>query len=181
MNLTVNQNSEIIQHLLMEDEHYPNNPTLPLMIYKKVLTLPQEDAAPDIEKLFEENDWSNTWRDDIFPYHHYHSNTHEVLGVFSGHCIVQFGGDHGVTVELRPGDVVIIPAGVAHKKIAGENFTCVGAYPKGKDYNIRFGSSGEKEEAQREIEKVPFPENDPVSGKGGAIKSYWKKKQEYVH
>lgn len=180
MNLTINEDPEIIQHLLMEDEHYPNNPALPLLIYKKALIL-SEDGAGDIEKLFEKNDWSNSWRDDIFPYHHYHSNAHEVLGVFSGHCIVQFGGDHGITVELRAGDVVIIPAGVAHKKIAGENFNCVGAYPQGKDYNIRFGASGEKEESKREIERVPLPEYDPVFGKVDATKSYWRKKREYVH
>ena len=86
-----------------------------------------------------------------------------------------------MTEELRSGDVVIIPAGVAHKKIAGENFKCVGAYPQGKDYNIKFGASGEKEESQKEIEKVSLPENDPVFGKGGAIRSYWKKKREYAH
>jgi len=180
MKLSITQDPEIVQHLLMEDEHFPNNPALPLLIYKKVLIVPEENGAKEIEKLFKENEWSNSWCDDIFPYHHYHSNTHEVLGALSGRCIVQFGGEHGVTEELNEGDVVIIPAGVAHKKIVGENFMCVGAYPKGKDYNIRFGAPGEKEIAQKEIAGVPLPTNDPVFGKEGAMKSNWKKNQEYA-
>jgi len=178
MESIVNQNPEIIQHLLNEDERYPNNATLPLLIYKNVLTVSDANA---VEQLFADNDWRNAWKDDIYTYHHYHSNTHEVLGVFSGHCIVQFGGDHGITEELRVGDVVIIPAGVAHKKIAGENFTCVGAYPGGAEYNLRFGASGELEQSRKDIKKVPMPEKDPVFGKGGPLKSYWNKKPAYAH
>jgi uncharacterized protein YjlB len=58
----------------------------------------------------------------------------------------------------------------------------VGAYPKGKDYNIRFGASGEKEkeQAQKEIAGVPFPTKDPVFGKDGAMISNWKKNREYA-
>src|SRR2546421_5386944 len=175
----INADPEIIQHLLFEDEYYPNNPSLPLLIYKKVFNLPTENAAGPIEKIFHENQWSNSWRDGIYDYHHYHSNTHEVLGVHSGHCIVQFGGEHGVTEELRTGDVVIIPAGVAHKKIAGEHFKCVGAYPLGHDYNMHYGEPGEKQQTMAEISEVALPETDPVYGSGGPLKEYWEKRTAY--
>jgi uncharacterized protein YjlB len=175
----INPDPEIIQHLLYEDEYFPNNPSLPLLIYKKVFNLPPEDGADLIEKTFHKNKWSNSWRDGIYDYHHYHSNTHEVLGVYSGHCIVQFGGENGVTEELRTGDVVIIPAGVAHKKIADEDFKCVGAYPLGKDYNMNYGAPGEKEKTKVEISEVPLPETDPVFGSTGPLKRYWEKQSTY--
>jgi len=173
MREAINPNPEVIQHLLQADDYFPNNPALPLLIYKNAFELPQDDGAGLIEKRFRENDWSNSWRNGIYDEHHYHSNTHEVLGVYSGHCIVQFGGDHGITEELRRGDVVIIPAGVAHKKIAGENFKCVGAYPNGRDYNIHYGQPGEREKHELEIRRVPLPEKDPVFGDSGPLKNSW--------
>jgi len=173
MEKLLNEQPEVIQHLLQEDDHFPNNSSLPLLIYKKALNLPANEEPEIIEKTLEENNWSNAWRDGIYEYHHYHSNTHEVLVVYNGHCIVQFGGDHGITEELRAGDVVIIPAGVAHKKIAGEQFKCVGAYPDGKDYNIYRGKAGEKELAKKEISNVPIPQTDPLYGNNGPLNIYW--------
>jgi len=173
MKKSINERCELIQHLLQEDDHFPNNPSLPVLIYKKAINASGDSDASQIEEIFEKNNWSNSWRDGIFDYHHYHSNTHEVLGVYSGHCIVQFGGDHGVTEELRVGDVVVIPAGVAHKKIAGEQFKCVGSYPEGMDYNIHYGKPGEKETTKKEINEVPLPKTDPVFGEDGPLKQYW--------
>ena len=176
----VNAQADVVQHLLREDDYFPNNPSLPLLIYKNAMNLPEEDGASLIEKIFEQNNWSNAWRDGIYDYHHYHSNTHEAIGVYSGHCIVQFGGDHGITKELRVGDVVIIPAGVAHKKIAGKNFKCVGAYPNGMNYNIHLGKPGEKEITNPEIARVPLPQTDPLFGSDGPLKLYWTKLKELV-
>jgi uncharacterized protein YjlB len=170
----------VIQHLLQEDDHFPNNPSFPLIIYKNAFNLPATGKPEFIEEIFEKNNWRNSWRDGIFDYHHYHSNTHEVLGVYSGHCIVQFGGDHGITKELRAGDVVIIPAGVAHKKIAGENFRCVGAYPNGIEYDTHLGKPGEKETTKKEISKVIAPQNDPLFGSDGPLKQYWNQEKEFA-
>ena len=180
MQEVVNPNPDVIQHLLQADDYFPNNPVLPLLIYKKAFLLPEDDGAGVIEKQFRENDWSNSWRNGIYEEHHYHSNTHEVMGIYSGHCIVQFGGDHGITVEIRRGDVVIIPAGVAHKKIAGENFKCVGAYPNGRDYNIHYGQPGEREKRELEIRRVPLPDKDPLLGSEGLLKKYWAKIKEFA-
>src|SRR5205814_7090645 len=101
-------------HALPPDGVIPNS-RFPLLIYRKALSLTQSDPAALFEEVFERNGWSGTWRDGIYPYHHYHSVTHEVLGVFSGSATVQFGGESGVIEKLIAGDVVVIPAGVAHK------------------------------------------------------------------
>jgi uncharacterized protein YjlB len=43
-------------HLLKDDGAIPNNPKLPLLIYKEALKLPEKEAAALIERLLEDND-----------------------------------------------------------------------------------------------------------------------------
>jgi hypothetical protein len=49
---------------------------------------------------------------------------------------VQFGGEDEVVLEVKAGEVVVIPAGVSHKNIgAGPDFSVVGAYPEGQAWD----------------------------------------------
>ena len=121
-----------------------------------------------MEKVFKENNWSNSWRNGIYTYNHYHSITHEVLGVYSGDCHILLGGHSGIQILIEKGDVLIIPAGVAHKNIGCSiDFKCVGAYPNGKDFDINLGKSGERPGTDKNIRKVPVPKKDPIYGKEG--------------
>ena len=36
----------------------------------------------------------------------YSFNGHEALGIYSGEATIQFGGDAGVTITGKPGDVI---------------------------------------------------------------------------
>ena len=82
--------------LLKDDGTVPNNPTLPLIHYRNAVRLTNsEDPAAIFERLFESNGWKGTWRDGIYDYLHYHSNTHEVLGIARGEARVRFGGYKG--------------------------------------------------------------------------------------
>jgi uncharacterized protein YjlB len=102
-----------------DDGTVPNNP-LPLVVYRGAL--PESgDRAAFCEAMFARNGWPDSWRNGIHPYHHYHSTAHEVLGVARGSARVRLGGEQGQSVELRAGDVVVIPAGVAHKREAGSS------------------------------------------------------------
>ena len=87
---------------------------------------------------------ARAWRNGIYAHHHYHSTAHEVLGIVAGSVRVRLGGESGKTVELRAGDVVVIPAGVAHKSEgASPDLLVVGAYPGGKSPDMcRPGSAG---------------------------------------
>jgi uncharacterized protein YjlB len=68
--------------LLKDDGTVPNNPTLPLIHYRNAVRLTNSgDPAAIFERLFEANGWKGTWRDGIYDYVHYHSNTHEVLAI----------------------------------------------------------------------------------------------------
>jgi len=130
-----------------------------------------------IESLFDGNGWPAAWRNGVYPYHHYHSSAHEALGVYSGSATVRFGGPQGVTRTVRAGDVVVIPAGVAHKCLkASGDFRVVGAYPEGQSPDNCRGAPGERPAADRRIAALPDPVGDPVQGPGGdgALCRFWK-------
>ena len=162
------------EHLFTDDGHVPNNPYLPLIVYRAVLkTGPRAAAA--CEALFAGNDWSAAWVDGIYAHHHYHSTAHEVLGIVAGSVRVRLGGEGGKTVELRAGDVVVIPAGVAHKSEgASPDLVVVGAYPGGGSPDIRKPSAQERERARRNITEVALPAYDPVYGKSGPLLERWR-------
>ena len=89
------------------------------------------------------------------------------------------GGDRGTVYKLAKGDVLIIPAGVAHKSVEyTADFVCVGAYPEGKEYDINYGEPGEHPGVDENIQQVPVPETDPVYGNEGPLHDYWKQKKE---
>lgn len=150
------------------------NSQLPLLIYRRAVRLQSEDPASVFEQLFEANGWTDSWRNGIYDYHHYHSTAHEVLGVYQGNATVNYGGDGGPITKLWPGDVVIIPAGVSHKNLgASPDFGVVGAYSHGQEVNMHYGKPDELAKAEANISKLPNPESDPVQGSNGPVLQYW--------
>jgi uncharacterized protein YjlB len=169
----VNPKPKVDKHILKDDGVFPNS-GLFLLIYRNVFKEEDKDMADRIEETFHGNDWKNSWRNGIYDYAHYHSITHEVLGIYSGKALVQFGGPKGINEELQKGDVVIIPAGVAHQCLdASGDFKCIGAYPEGSDYDIKKGEAADRPEADKNIEKVELPDSDPVYGIGGLLQLEW--------
>lgn len=165
------QKLNITRDILPADSGFPNNRLLPLLRYSKAL---KETETETVRELLETNGWSNAWTGDIHTRHHYHSTTHEVLVALAGAAQVQFGGPNGLSLSFEAGDAVIIPAGVAHKKIDGtDDFICMGAYPDGRSYDMLYGNAGEETTARENIRKVPLPENDPLYGADGPLIKNW--------
>ena len=155
---------------LKDDGIIPNNPKLPVILYKQAI----ENPLSTMENLFNKNQWLNSWTNGVFDYHHYHSNSHEAIGVIKGNATLMIGGENGVEVQIQAGDVVVLPAGTGHKRLqASSDFTIVGAYPEGKEYNTKYGKISERPEALEEIRKVPVPKTDPVTGKEGPLLKEW--------
>jgi len=160
--------------LLDRHDWVPNNPDLPVLHYREGLQQVGALAPEDAEGVLGRNGWPARWRDGIFSYHHYHSTTHEVLGVARGRATVRLGGPSGLRVDASAGDVLILPAGVAHKNEgASRDFLVVGAYPEGRDWDLRTGEPGDRPEADRTIEAVPRPARDPVYGEEGPLLDRW--------
>jgi uncharacterized protein YjlB len=153
-----------------DDGTIPNNPELPVILYPGVFKKhPQE-----IEPTFKLNNWRNSWKNGVLDYHHCHSITHEVLGARAGSAKLRLGGERGETIEVKTGDVLVLPAGTGHKKLTSSlDFEIVGAYPDGKDYNINTGKPGERPQALIDIQQVEAPSTDPVYGNGGKVVDLW--------
>ena len=168
------QKINITRELLTEDGRFPNNGLLPLLHYSKALQISVHDETDLIKELLETNGWTNSWVDGIYAEHHYHSNTHEVLVAVRGMARVQFGGPNGVALPFEQGDVVIIPAGVAHMKLEeADGFLCLGAYPGGEQYDMYYGKEGERPKTDENIRAVPLPQNDPLYGQDGPLIKNW--------
>lgn len=165
---------EPIPYQLDENGRIPNNPKLPLLLYRQLFE--QTDGLKQqFKKAFQENQWGGSWVNGVFDYHHYHSTAHEVLGVISGMATIIFGGPGGKEVEVKAGDMAILPAGTGHcRKSASSDFSVIGAYPKGQeDYDI-CTEKDDPDEKKKNIEKVAVPSADPVGGPHGLLMKHWK-------
>jgi uncharacterized protein YjlB len=155
--------------LFKDDGAVPNNPALPMLVYRAGLDLAgSADPERKIEQAFSANGWGrNMWRNGIFPYVHYHSMIHEVLGMARGRATVRFGGAIGVELDLAAGDVAVLPAGTGHQALwTSVDLSVIGAYPPQGTYNLCRGSKFEHAKAVQTIPQVPLPETDPVAVDG---------------
>lgn len=161
-------------HLFDDDGCIPNNATLPVLIYRQALALPNEDAAAACEAVLVTNRWQNSWVNGIYTFHHYHSTAHEALAICRGEAHIQLGGERGLCFHVRRGDVIALPAGVGHKNLwASGDFLAVGAYPPDQEWDLRTGRPEERPAVLENIARVPLPPSDPVFGAQGPLVHHW--------
>jgi uncharacterized protein YjlB len=164
--------------MFTDDGAIPNNPRLPMLVYRGALDLSKSrDPEAEIEAMFEANGWGyGGWRDGIFPFAHYHSMIHEVLGIARGKATVRFGGEHGEVLEVGPGDVAVLPAGTGHQRLSDSGgLVVIGGYPATGTYNLCRGDHpADRIAALKTIPHVPQPSGDPVMGRDGPLTTLWK-------
>jgi uncharacterized protein YjlB len=155
-----------------DDGIIPNHPHWPFVLYRGAVRFPKDvDPAAVFEDLFEQNGWSDSWRDGIYDYVHYHSRIHEVLGIARSEGDAQFGGKRGRVVRLRAGDVAILPAGTGHECLKpSRDFLVIGAYPPDGKYD-ECTSSMDYRKAVQTIAKVNAPPKTPCSG----VAAHWQR------
>ena len=173
--LTATKHIAPITHLFADDGRIPNNPKLPLILYRGGIDLA---GSPDpellIEKTFGGNGWGDMWRNGIYPYAHYHSMIHEAMGIARGRATVRFGGEKGEEIEIAPGDVVILSAGTGHQCLKhSRDLVVIGAYPPSGKYNL-CRTKAEHAKAVAAIRKVPLPLTDPAFGPKGPLLALWR-------
>ena len=165
----------VVAHRLAAGGAIPNHPQWPLLVYPGAVAIGGPDPAVAFEELFDRNRWPAAWRNGVFPFHHFHTTAHEALGVYSGEVTVQFGGDGGVVVTARPGDVIVLPAGTGHKKLDSCGaLGIVGAYPSGQHADMCTPLLANARRSAEAVARVPLPERDPVCGADGPLFTHWR-------
>lgn len=148
----------------------PNNARLPVLIYRRAIADGCGVAA--FEALFAANLWPPQWRNGVYPFHHFHSTAHEVLGFAAGRAQLLLGGPDGREVTVQAGDAVLLPAGTGHCNLgASRDFLVVGAYPPGQDWDTCREALAPA--ALGRMRGLPIPATDPVQGRAGALTRLW--------
>ena len=183
-------------HLLKQSGGSPNNAVLPLIVYRAAVDVGGDEPEAAVERHFGANGWGDGFRGDTFPFHHYHSAAHEVVGCARGGARLQFGGPQGPVVDMQAGDAVLIPAGVVHCRLDdAPGYVSVGAYPPGQqpDLCVLSGPDADVSRARSDTEGLdlkivgdtempairasiagtPLPETDPLAGTRGPVADLW--------
>lgn len=115
--------------------------------------------------------------------HHYHSTCQEVLVIVSERgAKLCFGGSEkskgAVIVNVRQGDVIVVPAGVGHALLEEEDkpgvtggFQMVGSYPVEADHwDMRTAKDDQSttDEARERIRGLEWFRKDPIYGDSGS-------------
>jgi uncharacterized protein YjlB len=171
-----NTNQRMVpEQLLFHDDGTIPNSKFPLLLYSNAFTARDDNGATWLEQHFASNNWTNSWRNGVYSFHHYHSTSHEVLGVYSGSALLHLGGEKGRKVKVQAGDIIVIPAGVGHKNLGSDNLGIVGAYEDGRSWDVNRGLPGERPHIDENIAALPIPKTDPFTGKSGGLTVIWKK------
>lgn len=152
-----------------DGEKIPNHPSFAVLVYRDVPGV--SEGAEACRRLFADKGWGGSWVDGVFDFHHFHSTSHEALGVVAGEATLELGGPQGSSFEVSAGDVLVLPAGTGHRRASARaGFTVVGAYPAGQeDYDLLRGDDPDQvAEARKRIAALGAPESDPVGGEGVA-------------
>jgi uncharacterized protein YjlB len=128
-----------------------------------------------VRQRFRANGWYNNWRyPGIYIYPHFHSTTHECLGVASGWMEVELFGRGGTRLRVEAGDVIVMPAGVSHMMVGrSDDIMMIGGYPDGRDWdNMQedYLTEDLRRAAAKRIMMCPIPPKDPVTG---AAMDHW--------
>ena len=157
-------------HSFEDDGGIPNSP-LPVLIYHGLEAARDPD---DCEQLLPSHGWEPEWRNGIFSFHHFHSISHEALGIVAGTATVMLGGPSGQSFEIGAGDVLVLPAGTGHcNQGSSPDLLVIGAYPDGMPWDICQGDPAEHDEVVANIRAVPLPDADPVEGGQGPLTELW--------
>src|SRR4051794_23178082 len=103
----------------------PNNPVLPVLVYKQISTgIPAVEAealAQWFERTWPLHGWHPAWRYGVYDFAHYHSTAHEALGVSRGRASLRLGAGPGATLIVEAGDLLVLPAGTAHQNLGSSD------------------------------------------------------------
>ncbi|GAB3673298.1 cupin [Salinisphaera aquimarina] len=166
----------VAERLYFDDDGRTPNSRYPVLVYRGEPS-GQGSLAEPLEALFAANAWPPQWRGGVFDFHHYHSVSHETLGVARGHAVLMLGGEDGSRLRVTRADVLVLPAGTGHCRMqASTDFELVGAYqPDQQRWDIcRSDSAADHDAAIARIARASTPDHDPVNGRNAGVPVLWR-------
>ncbi|KAL4947773.1 RmlC-like cupin domain-containing protein [Aspergillus filifer] len=168
MNINPISSIRVTSRVIPEWKKIPNSSihSKPLLIYHKAFDGSADELSAHLNKIGEV---LPSWVHTMYSETHFHSTTHEVLGVVSGSARLCFGGEenpHQFEPDVGKGDFIIVPAGVGHRLLMETNgpLKMVGAYPKGKSWDMCYGRENEGDEIRENIGELEWFMKDPLYG-----------------
>ncbi|KAF7505329.1 hypothetical protein GJ744_001032 [Endocarpon pusillum] len=150
--LTALKNLQVGQHRIPAFNNFPNTSIQgkPLLIYHSAFQTP---SASQIEShLSSIGVVTPAWRYTMYSTSHFHSNN-----------------PGRVEREVQKGDVIVVPAGVAHRLLEDKGgFSMVGSYPGGKSWDICYGREEEADKVGN-IKHLGWFDKDPIYGDKGPV------------
>ena len=175
----LNRNPKVQAFFFADNGAVPNS-CLPVLLYNDVFS-EDEGGISLVKKHIERHTLRNGWRVDwvdvnaVYRYTHYHSTAHEILAVIDEVAELRLGGSNGKELKVGPGDLIAIPAGVAHRRISGNKyFQVAGLYPFGQQWDMLRQTRTDYKVANQNLSKVSLPAADPFYGKDGPLMKYWR-------
>ena len=164
-----------IETMTFRPEGKVPNSRFPVLLYRgAVAAAAGADLTDAIEATFRRHDWLNNWRElGVYDYYHFHSTTHEALGMARGRITLRLGGAGGTVVTLTAGDVLVLPAGTSHTRLDNSSDSqMVGGYPEGRDWDLIRDEQVTESEARAAVKLIgslPIPARNPVTGEPMAL------------
>ncbi|KAJ4530925.1 hypothetical protein HRR80_000119 [Exophiala dermatitidis] len=165
-------------YLFSPTPYVPNSP-LPVLIYRAVLEPASASQDGDAQALsadslrnqIEQNKWRYGGVFKHYPTHHFHSVTHECYAVFKGRSRLLLGrgpldeanDGHGKEVELRAGDIIVLPVSTDVKNRATATSLFV-SYPR-----RHSTSTGCRCHLETDLEMIPGRREPLLSSLGGRL------------
>lgn len=161
-----------LETLHFKDDGTIPNSELPVLVYRNALS--GQHIERDLKETLRDHGWGGIWINGVYDFHHYHSTAHEFLGVISGGAHLTLGGGAGLPVKVSAGDVLVLPAGTGHKREEStKDFSILGAYPDGQDWDLCKGEPEERPQVLENIRRVARPAQDPLYGAEGPLLRAW--------
>ena len=161
------------QYFVEKNGYFPGS-KFPVLHYEQALQVPTFFPGKFVSSFLRKHNWSNNWRNGIYTFHHYHSTTHEAMAVIKGQAMILLGGMHGRNVLLKKGDIIVVPAGVAHMNLGNEkDLIFIGGYPSGRNYDMNYGRADEHPKVDNNMRFLPIPDTGPLYGHADPLIDIW--------
>ncbi|CRG89686.1 hypothetical protein PISL3812_06725 [Talaromyces islandicus] len=163
---------KVSQHHIPAWKRIPNTSihNKPLLIYHSAFTASASQLSARLKEI---DVVIPQWQYSMYRQSHFHSTTHEVLGIISGRACLCFGGEENparVQPVVQAGDLIVVPAGVAHQLLQDldGDFDMLGSYPHGKHWDMCYGVESEDEaQITKAIAQLAWFDRDPLYGDDG--------------